>query len=251
MDFNLRHPLLADRRVREALVRVIDRSEFARIEGGLAVPQYGPLPRIHTWANDDLQRYEPDRARAEELLAEAGLSIQGGVLRDLEGRAVSVEVLWPTTSATRGDIALYLQRQWESLGIETVLTGLELNAFLDRYANRRDFAVSIGSYSGGIDPASLIYGLGSSGSQNATGYGNERVDELFVEGLTEHDHRRRRDVYDRLQAIVVDDLPVYYMVTLNHYTAFDRRVKGVRPTLGSDLLSQGNLQVLDWLVEGD
>jgi peptide/nickel transport system substrate-binding protein len=247
--FNLKRPLLADRRVREALVRAINRDDLIQFEDNLAVPQYGLYTEGSKWKNEAVERYAFDLNRAKQLLQEAGYRLEGGVLKGADGQPVKLDILWPTTSQPRGKMATYLQQQWKQLGIEATVTGIEFNAFTDKYQRQRDFDVAMGSFSAGLDPDGVKSQIITDGQQNATGYSNPRVDELVRLGVAEQDEVKRKQLYDELQKIVVDDLPQYYMVTLKNVTAFDKRVGGVVPLKGGDILRQNNLQVLEWYVQ--
>jgi peptide/nickel transport system substrate-binding protein len=86
------------------------------------------------------------------------------------------------------------------------------------------------------------------GPQNVMGYSNPQVDQLFEQAAVELDETKRQQAYGEIQALVVHDLPAYYMLTTKSPTAFDKRVGGVTPSQGSHLLRQNNLQVLDWYV---
>jgi peptide/nickel transport system substrate-binding protein len=170
------------------------------------------------------------------------------VLRNSAGQPLKLEIIWPTTSQPRGKMATYLQQQWRGLGMEVTVTGLEFNAFVDKYSRQKDYDVAMGSYSAGLDPDGAKTQVQTGGTQNATGYSNPRVDELIKLGAAEQDDTKRKRLYDELQKIVVDDLPHYYMLTLKNVTAFDKRVRGVAPLKGGDILRQNNLQVLEWYL---
>jgi peptide/nickel transport system substrate-binding protein len=249
LEFNLRRPLLADRRVREALVRVIDRSALVPFEEGFAVPQYALMVQGNIrWVNPAVERYDYDPERAAALLEEAGFHREGEVRLDRTGQVFQLELLWPTTSPARQRIAQYLQEQWRTLGIEVTSTGVGFTTFGDRTTRQPDFDLALGSYYAALDPDGMTSLIHSEGFQNATGYSNPRIDQLLEEAATEADEARRVQLYGEVQQIVGEDLPLYVMTTLENVTALDQRVGGVTPRQGGDLLGQNNLQVLDWFL---
>nr|MBA2370070.1 hypothetical protein [Chloroflexota bacterium] len=152
-------------------------------------------------------------------------------------------------SQPRGKMATYAQQQWKQLGIETQVTGLEFNAFVDKYQRQREFDVAMGAFSAGLDPDGVKSQIQTKGSQNATGYTNPRVDELLVQGAKEQDDTKRKAIYDEIQKIVIADNAQYYMVTLKNFTAFDKKVKDVVALKGGDILRQNNGQFMDWWLE--
>ena len=249
MQFNLDRPNIKEKKFREALARAIRRDDLLQFEENLAVPQYGFYTQGSKWRFDGAEKYEFDLTKAKALLAEAGYKLDGTVLKAPDGKAVKIDVLWPTTSAPRGKIATYAQQQWKQLGIDAVVTGMEFNAFVDRYQRQRDFDVAMGAFSAGLDPDGVTTQIQTGGSQNANGYSNKRVDELLPLGLKEQDEAKRKAIYDEIQKIYMGDLANYYMITLKNFTAFDKKVKDVVPLKGGDILRQNNLQVIDWWLE--
>jgi peptide/nickel transport system substrate-binding protein len=144
-------------------------------------------------------------------------------------------------------MATYAQGQWKELGIDAQVTGMEFNAMVDRYQRQKDFDVVMGAFSqSGLDPDGIKSQFTTTGTQNAGGYSNPRVDQLFEQGSMEQDEARRKQIYDEIQTIVVGELPQYSMLTLKSFTAFDKKVAGVTPLKGGDILRQNNMQVLDW-----
>lgn len=246
MQFNLQRPLLADKKVREALVRAINRQDLVQFEDDMAEPQFGLYPNKFGYANPNVEKYDFNMNRAKALLQEAGFTVSGGALQK-GGQPVKLEILWPTTSQPRGKMATYAQQQWKELGIDVTVTGMEFNAMVDRYSRLKDFDIVMGSFSqSSLDPDTINSQYKSDGSQNAGGYNNPKVDELLTQGAVELDEAKRKTIYNDLQKIVVDDLPVFPMLTLKTFTIFDKRVTGVVPLKGGDILRQNNLQVLDW-----
>ncbi|MDQ2915295.1 MAG: ABC transporter substrate-binding protein [Chloroflexota bacterium] len=249
MQFNLARPNIKEKKFREALSRAIRREDLLQFEENLAVPQYGFYTQGNKWRSDAVEKYEADMTKAKQLLADAGYKLSGTTLMDPAGKAVKIDVLWPTTSVPRGKIAAYAQQQWKQLGIDAVVTGMEFNAFVDRYSRQKDFDVAMGSFSAGLDPDGPKEQIKTGGAQNAQSYSNKRVDELLVLGVQEQDDAKRKTIYDEIQKIVMDDLPIYYMITLKVFTAFDKKVKDIVPLKGGDIFRQNNRQFMDWWLE--
>ncbi|HEX2186710.1 MAG TPA: ABC transporter substrate-binding protein [Chloroflexota bacterium] len=247
MQFNLKRPNLSELQFREALVRAINRADLVQFEDDLAEPQFGLYPNKFSYASQAVERFDYDLNRAKSLLQQAGYTLDGSVLKDKSGQPVKLEILWPTTSQPRGKMATYAQQQWRQLGIEVTVTGMEFNAFVDRYQRQRDFDVVMGSFSqSSIDPDGIKSQYATNGSQNATGYSNQRVDELLEQGAVEQDEQRRRQIYDEIQKIAVAELPHFQMLSLKSFTAFDKNIQGVLPLKGGDILRQSNSQFMDW-----
>jgi peptide/nickel transport system substrate-binding protein len=248
MQLNLKRPQLADKRVREALARAINRQDLVQFENNLAVPQFGFFTAGSRWKTDAVERYDFDLDRAKQLLQEAGYRLEGGAWKGPDGQPLKVDILWPTTSQPRGKMATYIQQQWKQLGVDASVTGLEFNAFTDKYQRQKDFDAVMGSFSAQVDPDSMKSQILTGGTQNASGYSNPRVDALIPQAAAEQDDAKRKQLYDEIQQLVIAELPQYYMLSLKEFTAFDKKVGGVAPNKGNDVLRQNNLQVLDWYI---
>jgi peptide/nickel transport system substrate-binding protein len=248
VEFNLRRPILADHRVREALVRALNRKDFIQFEDDLAVEQYGFITAGNTkWLNNSIEKYGYDLDRAKQLLTEAGFTLDGGTLRDRSGQPVSLEIVYPTTSAPRQKMAAYIQQQWKQLGIDVVVTGLDFNVYMER-SQSKQFDVVMGTWGAVLDPDDAKTWLKTNAPQNTTGYSNARVDEIIEQAKVEQNDQKRKELYDEMQKLVADDLPVFYTVTLKQFTAFDKRVGGVKSTKGGNLMTADN-QFVGWYVE--
>src|SRR5579871_1978083 len=244
LDFNLQRPQLADKRVREALVRAINRQDLVQFENNLAVPQPGLFPSGNTkWLNMSVESYDYDIYRSRQLLQDAGYHLDSGVLRDPSGNQLTLDIIWPTTSEPRGKEATYIQQQWKQLGINVSVTGLEFAAYVDKFQRQRDFDVGMGSsLAGSPDPDEIKSEIKTGGLQNASGYSNPRVDMLLDQGAIEQDDAKRKAIYDETQKLVTDDLPFFNTITLENVTAFDKKVGGVSPSKGGDILTENNMQ---------
>jgi peptide/nickel transport system substrate-binding protein len=233
IEFNLKHELLKDKRVREALARALSREDMIQVaENGLGQPQYSFLNPANTkWYNPDVEKYEFDLNRSKALLQEAGFTLNGSTLNAPNGQPVRLGVLYPVSSAPRGKIAAYMQQQYKQLGIEIEVKGLDANAYFEE-AKQKNFDISLGSWGGGsIDPDLSSKGqILSTGPQNVTSFANERVDQLIKQGAVELDDARRKLIYFELQKVVVDELPTMYLYSATSFSPMSRRVVGVQPT---------------------
>jgi peptide/nickel transport system substrate-binding protein len=97
-----------------------------------------------------------------------------------------------------------------------------------------------------LDPDDAKTWVMTGSPQNNTGYSNRRVDELIDLGKTEQNDRRRKEIYDEMQRIVADDLPAFYTVTLKQFTAFDKKVAGVKASKATSLWA--NNQLMNWQI---
>ncbi|MBV9354965.1 MAG: ABC transporter substrate-binding protein, partial [Chloroflexi bacterium] len=250
VEFNLTRPFLGDHRVREALARALNRDDIRDVaEQGLATPAYSFIAPSNTkWLDPNVEKFDYDMDAAKSLLQQAGYSLQNGNLVGSDGQPIKLTVYYPTSSGPRGKIATYMQQQYKELGIALDVRGLDFNAYTDQVQKKKDFDISLGTWGGGsIDPdenakAQFITG----GQQNFSSYSNPQVDQLYQEGSTELDPTRRKQIYDQVQAQVVQDLPVYFIYSLVQFSPASKKVQGIAPTKGDQLYYDN--AVLNWSV---
>lgn len=59
---------------------------------------------------------------------------------------------------------------------------------------------------------------------NTAGYSNPRVDELFARGRSAASEAERRAAFSEVQKILVEDMPLLWVVEVNYPTVMDRRL---------------------------
>jgi peptide/nickel transport system substrate-binding protein len=250
LEFNLTRPFLGDKRVREALARAVNREDLLDVaEQGLGTPQYSFIqPTNQKWVNPSVEHYDFDLSRARQLLQDAGYQQQGGQLMGKDGQPVRLSVVYPTSSAPRGKIAAYLQQQYRELGIQVDVKALDFNAYSDQVQKQRDFDINLAAWGGGsVDPdLSAKPLLITGGQQNAMGYSNPQLDQLFKQGSGELDENRRKQLYNQAQQLVATDLPVHYLYAIKGFSALSKKVQGVVPAKGDRL--DYNDAILAWMV---
>jgi peptide/nickel transport system substrate-binding protein len=62
---------------------------------------------------------------------------------------------------------------------------------------------------------------------NTMGYVNPEVDRLFAEAQVEQNLEKRRNLYHRVQEILVDELPIIWVLDIGTYTVYSRDCEGL------------------------
>ena len=208
--WNIDNPLFQDKRVREALAYAVDRETIIEIASG------GDAILAHTWWRPDFWAHNPDvrkitydPQKALDLLEEAGWTKNDkGVLVNAEGEPFTFTLfsfgkpgrdLYETTVVAR--------QNWEDIGMQVNFEGAPDWASWYARAEKGDYDISEMGFGSGIDPSTdfatvFRCGKGMLGLR----YCNEEVDRLFLQGRTETDLEKRKEIYDEIQVIVMDDL---------------------------------------------
>jgi peptide/nickel transport system substrate-binding protein len=227
---NNEDPVLADRRVRQAIALAVDRPAIIAAKlGGLAVPATGLLSPQHWAYNGDVARWDHDAARARALLDEAGLRDPDGA-----GPAPRLRLVYKSSAdAFRVAIARVIAAQLAEVGIAVEIRSFEFATF---FADIKRGAYQIASmqtaditepdfyfmyfHSSWIPAAPKFDGF------NRWHYRSAEVDRLTAAGRSEIDREKRRKIYDQIQRIVADDVPVVPLWHEDNVVLTSRDVRG-------------------------
>lgn len=132
---NEAHPMLGDPKVREAIVRAIDRATLAEemVGAGVGVPKSWTPEQF--WA-DDLPFWEYDVDKANALLDEAGwVDTNDNGTRDKDGQELVLR-FFTTTRQIRMDYQVVIQEYLNAVGVGTQLLPVPSNILFASYVDR-------------------------------------------------------------------------------------------------------------------
>lgn len=210
--FNVTVEPVDDVRVRQAFVHGIDAEGIIdSVLEGVEEPATGPFPpSIDQWRNDALEPYEYDPDRAGELLSEAGWELDDGT-RYRDGAPLELTLWTYTSRSEQVPIVEAIQSQLGDVGFDVEVRATEYGAMDDARMEGEAHVTfenwSIYGWPPDPDRLTLFY---QSDSDMAVGYANDRVDEILETGRRTVDQAERRELYDELQEIVLDELPLGY-----------------------------------------
>jgi peptide/nickel transport system substrate-binding protein len=203
-----------DPTLRKAIAHAIDRDRLNEATmGGKATISDGPTPPSLWWFNNELEGYEYDPEKARALLEEA------------DATGMSIKLSTPTDPVLR-QLNQLVQEQLNAVGLEVELDPVAQSEWYSRVV---EGAINFTPmrWTQRPDPDGLLSILfHSEGYANSTGYDNPEVDRLLEEARTTFDRSTREELYDKAQAIILEDLPyvpIYFSV---EYAAMRDRVQG-------------------------
>jgi len=226
IDFNVQNPVLADRRVREALAHAIDRKTILeKIDRGSGVITCSPVPTA-SWA---YAARTPciafDLAAANRLLDAAGWKMGRGGVREKAGRALRLTLVSTVGNLTRLEAAVLIQSAFAKIGVDLAYRRYPANqlfAHPDGILASGKFDLALYQWFWGVDPdLSDLYSCAavSPRGQNEARYCNPQVDRLLHDAIVHYDHARRRADYVRVQEILAHDLPsIVLSGVVGHFT---------------------------------
>ncbi|KVE28909.1 ABC transporter substrate-binding protein [Burkholderia singularis] len=227
IDFNLDHPVLKDRRVRQAIAQAINAQVVQKtIAYGYADVSPTPITPASPYHDPTLAPYPFDPAAAGKLLDAAGYP-RG---------AAGVRFRLTHDYLPYGDLfrrlADYTKSALARVGIDVTVRSQDLPSFLKRVYTDRQFDFASTGVNTLFDPSVGVQRLYWSKNirpgvpfSNAPHYSNPDVDRLLEAASIEPDESRRVALYRQFQQIVHRDLPILNLIAPRSITLANRRVR--------------------------
>ena len=227
---------------RRAISDAINRSDLARVVfRGHAQPAVGPIsPANKFWFNAKLKpaAYSPDAA-LKALQAE-GFRMENGELKDREGNAVVFSIITNSGNKARERMATMIQEDLQKIGVHVNVVTLDFPSLMERLTQSFDYeAILLGLTNVGLDPNEQM-NVWLSSSENHQWNPQEKtpetpweaeIDRLMQAQASSADAKKRKESFDRVQEIAVEQAPFIYLVNRNALSAVSQRVQGVSPVI--------------------
>lgn len=232
LGYNLKRPMFADKRVRQALTYAIDKNEV--IEGvllGLGQIATGPF-KPGTWAHKkDVKKYEYSPQKAKALLADAGWrDTDGDGVLDKDGKLFEFEIIINQGNNLRSKTAEIIQQRLKKVGIVVKVRVIEWSSFINNFINKRDFDACILGWGLGIDPDQYsIWHSSKTGEHefNFISYKNQEVDDILEKARRTFDKEERKKYYYRFQDILADEQPYTFLYVGEALPVVSKRIRGI------------------------
>lgn len=214
-------PLLADKRVRQAINAAIDVAALAEAAtDGYAKPNTSPVPLSSRYFGDVQRRgHQYDVAKAKRLLAEAGY------------RGQPIKIVTNSRFAVMNDIAILVQAMGQAAGINFVVETIEFGTQLSRYF-KGDYQLMVFNYTPYLDPMFVFDRfVGDKQKQADRVWGNPRAIELLAK-LAATPPDDRQPIYDDLHRLFIDDSPMVVWSSGTFVSAHAPAIRGYEPWPG-------------------
>lgn len=208
---------------RQALSSLVPRERIAQqVYRGLAVPAHYFFALANPMFDPEIKlpwTYDP--ARALTLLEGIGFKRDAeGVMRDPEGRAVAFDLMVGAENNLSLDMMNLFSDELKQVGINGRVKPVDFQALVQSLTETYDWHVATAALGSNYWPEGGSNVWQSSGNFHlwrplqespATDW-EARVDELYNEGRFSLDPVRRKAVYDEFQRILLDQVPLTYLV---------------------------------------
>ena len=221
LGYNLRRPYFADKRTRQALTMLLDRTAIIdTLRHGMGAPITGPFyfkadqydASIEPWP------YDPDRAR--RLLAEVGWrdTDGDGVLdMDLDGDGTREPFEFtfrvPSGLSFYDRLQRFVQNAFKSAGIKVNLDQIEWSVFLERLNERQyDMVSLIWTGTPESDPYQIWHSTQEANrGSNHIGFNNPEADRLIEAGRRTVDYDDRMRIWHEFHALLHEEQPYTFL----------------------------------------
>jgi peptide/nickel transport system substrate-binding protein len=234
---------LRRRSFRQAVSAAIDRDAIVRLVYlGRAVALGGPVPPGNkAWINTALPAPTCSVERARQLLAADGFHWnREGSLADPEGRPVAFSILTSNNNPERLQMATLIQDDLKQIGMRVDVVPLEFRSLLERVQRSREYEaclLSLASPDADPNPDMAVW-LSSGGNHlwnpeqktPATPWEAE-IDRLMRGQIVSRSYAERKRLFDRVQAIVVENQPLVPLVSPNLLAGAKKDLANFHPAL--------------------
>ncbi|WP_019643791.1 ABC transporter substrate-binding protein [Novispirillum itersonii] len=231
LEINHRVKPLDDKRFRQAIMYAIDR-EFIRdkIWFGLGKVASGPFNSSTKHFDSSIVPYAKNVDKAKALLDEMGLK------PDAKGVRATVKLMPMPYGETWQRLGEYLKQSLKQVGINVVLESTDVAGWVQRVSNwdyeiTTNFTYQYGDPALGVSRTYVSDNIRKGVMfSNTMGYSNPKVDELFTAAAKENDAAKRQAMYSEVQKILVDDVPVVWLLEMQFPTFVSKKFNNVITT---------------------
>ena len=227
---------------RRAISEAINRDDLARVVfRGHAQPAVGPVsPANKFWFNAKLkpEAYSPDAAL--KALQGEGFHLENGALKDKDGNEVVFSIITNSGNKYRERMATMIQEDLQKIGIHVNVVTLDFPSLIERITQTFDYeAILLGLTNVDLDPSEQM-NVWLSSSDNHEWNPSQKtpetaweaeIDKLMRDQASSADVNKRKQSFDRVQEIAVEQMPIISLVNRNALSAVAATVQGASPVI--------------------
>jgi peptide/nickel transport system substrate-binding protein len=229
--------------LRRAISMAVDRQLFAdTVFLGAGVPVFGPVtPSNKKWYDAEAPHAAHDPARARELLASIGLTDHngGGSLEDARNQPARFTLLTQKGRPSLERGAAVIRDELKKIGLVVDVVSLDSGALIQRILSANYDSVYFDPGTTDTDPGmspDFWFSFGDAHVWNmrqktpATEW-EKRIDDLMRRQIASSSEAERKGLFDDVQRIFAEHLPVIYFVAPRIYVAASARVMNLAPAV--------------------
>ncbi len=227
---------------RRAISTAINREDLSRVVyHGHAQPALGPFsPANKFWFNGKLkpQPYSPEASL--KALQDEGFRMENGTLKDKDGNAVVFSIITNAGNKQRERMAVLIQDDLQKIGVHVNVVTLDFPSLIERMTQSFDYeAILLGLSNVDLDPDGEM-NVWLSSAENHQWNPQQKtpetpweaeIDRLMRLQASSSDANKRKEAFDRVQEIVVEQQPFIFLINKNSLSAISTTVHGAAPVI--------------------
>jgi peptide/nickel transport system substrate-binding protein len=211
---------------------------------GLAVPDLDFFAKANPYYDPAIKQqftYNPERGR--QLLASIGIKPNAaGLMQDADGNVIEYSLTVPIETNLSIDTATIYADELKKVGIKLTVKPLQFQKIVDSLTRGYDWQaimIGVGANYWPIQGDNVWLSSGNLHLWNplqqkpATAW-EAKVDDLYWQGYSERDPVKAKKIWDQYQRILLDQVPVMYIVYASSFSAYRDKWANIRSdTLGA------------------
>ncbi|MFB5283054.1 nickel ABC transporter substrate-binding protein [Peribacillus sp. Hz7] len=234
--FNTNNEATKDRKVRLALNHAFNKQAVIdNIFYGMEEKADTLFPPVLDYTKINVDPYEYDAAKAEQLLDEAGWKKVGGKpFREKDGKELQLELLFNSTDNIQKSIAEFVQGDFRKLGIDIKLISQESNTFWTTAFEGKYDLLFTSTWAVPFDPHSYLAAITTDSENGSPDYTallglpkKKELDQKIKEVLLTTDEKERKMLYTDILTTLHEQavyLPISYQ---SNVAVYHKNISGV------------------------
>ncbi|MFX0548598.1 ABC transporter substrate-binding protein [Hathewaya histolytica] len=199
--FNMSSPNLKKKEVRQAISYALNKDELIKSDAGtsdLNKKAYSVFAPTTMYYTDKVDRYDYNIDKAKEILNKSG------------AKDITLKFLYSSSKESEKKMAQVIQEQLSKIGIKVDLVGTDEQNLTDMLigTKNRDYDLVINGYVMGVEPTGYEQIYSSKAKFNPSVYLNKDLDSLWQKASLKKDETERKELYEKIQTIISEDIPV-------------------------------------------
>lgn len=210
MQYNTKK--LQDPKIRQALAYAINRQQIVNklLKGNGEIID-GPYSSLNPYLDKSLDVIKYDPAKAKQMLKDAGWDF-----------SKELNLVVPIGNKVREQSADIIVQNLKAIGVKVKETTYDFPTIMQK-GKAGDFDLLLIGFTFNLDPdVSALYS--PTGTYNFMKYNNPEATKLLEQGKAEPDSGKRKEIYNKLQKIWQDDMPVLTLYSDNEINVVNKNI---------------------------
>jgi peptide/nickel transport system substrate-binding protein len=253
--FNLGKDMFKDKRVRQALYLGMDKESWiSKVYFGVHRRTLSYLPPDHWAYNTNLKDPGYDPKKAGELLDAAGWTVGSDGIRAKDGVKLSFTNSTTAGNKTREQAQQLIQANLKQIGVDLQIKNSPASVVWGEYTTKSEFdTLMVGwepllfpdpDYTARLHSKQIPVKTGT--GSNYVQYENPEVDKLSEQGVREADQSKRKEIYGKIQEILLDELP--FAPIFNYQNPFGA-IAALQNYKPNSYVTENNWNANEWWVK--